>query len=28
LLKNGYKNILVVNDGSTDETKEILESFS
>lgn len=28
LLKNWYENILVVNDGSTDKTKEILQGFS
>ncbi|ATU05900.1 hypothetical protein BKN14_00010 [Candidatus Gracilibacteria bacterium HOT-871] len=27
LIQNGYKNILVVNDGSTDETQSILEDF-
>ncbi|PZM86731.1 glycosyltransferase family 2 protein [Candidatus Gracilibacteria bacterium] len=28
LISNGYKNILVVNDGSIDSTKNILEKFS
>jgi hypothetical protein len=28
LLNNYYKNILVVNDGSTDKTENILKNFS